>query len=284
MVVIRCTLLSLLFSALAFALIPSVVKYDSQLSLGAPQKSHVTCPRQNPYVKDGTLIDQLWRNNCDVVDRFLHNAFCLGQATQNGTGLLESFQYYSVQDYYYLLNTVPFDTFLLTTDGPTSPEDTRSDISWVIGRMNKSLGYADEFYQDITSKLNISTSVIDNGIFEAAGLGYVNWLRGSVGLGWFAYEVSRIACIYGWAEIANNLNSSINLDTNSAFYKEWIEVNLGWDYGARHSEKLESELQFYNNSKTFETYNRLFREGMLFEIDFFNSAIGRKLEQAAKAV
>lgn len=45
-----------------------------------------------------TLIDQLWRRNCDVIEHFLNNGFSVSQAAgnENETQLLESFQYYQV--------------------------------------------------------------------------------------------------------------------------------------------------------------------------------------------
>lgn len=38
---------------------------------------------------------------------------------------------------------------------------------------------------------------------------------------------------------------------------------------------LQTSANLYNNSVTFETYNALFRQGMAFEIAFFESAIGK---------
>ncbi|CVK91482.1 uncharacterized protein FMAN_09574 [Fusarium mangiferae] len=54
------------------------------------------CPRHNPQVQDGTLVDQLWTQNCDLVTKFLNNAFTTAQAAQTSQGTLESLQYYFV--------------------------------------------------------------------------------------------------------------------------------------------------------------------------------------------
>ncbi|KAI1370065.1 hypothetical protein F4677DRAFT_451765 [Hypoxylon crocopeplum] len=163
-----------------------------------------------------------------------------------------------------------------------SETDLISNITTVINSMNHSLEYANTFYRSLTnqSRLNVSAETIHDGAFEAAGLGYVKWLQDNVNLGWFVYQVSRIPCVYGWAELANNLSETPNVDTASMFYSEWIQANLDWSYGADHSEMLENEVQYHNNSETFMVYNKLFREGMLFEIAFFESAIGRELPVA----
>jgi len=43
------------------------------------------------------------------------------------------------------------------------------------------------------------------------------------------------------------------------------------------AEELQKAVDSYNNTENFEVYNRLFREGMAFEIAFFTSAVGKTL-------
>ena len=58
------------------------------------------------------------------------------------------------------------------------------------------ISYAMAFRQNLTNVLRIDDRYITNGSFHAAGLGYVSWLETNTNLGWFAYQVSRIACLY----------------------------------------------------------------------------------------
>ncbi|GAP91543.1 putative TENA THI-4 family protein [Rosellinia necatrix] len=246
----------------------------------APDDAVADCPRRNPDVKDGTLIDQLWKRNCDLVWKFLNNKFSTFQAEADSPAAFQSFQYYSVQDYYYLLETAQHKAFLMATWPPSDPVSTATQINNTVQSMSDDLKYARGFRADLT-RLQVPDDIIDSGTLQAAGLGYVKSLQESTHLGWFEFQVSRIACIYGWAELASQLNMSSSTNKSTVFYKEWIEPNLGWSYGADMSEELEKELPFSNNSRTFPIYNQLFRQGLRFEIAFFESAIGKTLNDTA---
>ncbi|KAI1387740.1 uncharacterized protein F4822DRAFT_291359 [Hypoxylon trugodes] len=260
MVLIPWVNLSLLSSAWVYAyILPNDGPVQKAIvSITHESSAEPSCLRLNPEVENGTLIDQLWRNNCDLVEQFLGNAFSVAQAEQTSTGTFTSFHYYSVQDYYYLLETVLHKPYLTETNPPMSEPSLRSSIPAVIDSTNKSFQDAENFRRSLINDLEISEDIIKNGTFHAAGLGYVKWLQENINLGWFAYQVSRIPCIYGWAELAKSLNNRQDVDHSSIFYQEWIVNNLDWNYGASHSQKLQKAVDRYNNSETFEVYNRLF--------------------------
>ncbi|KAI5917727.1 hypothetical protein F4810DRAFT_716194 [Camillea tinctor] len=233
------------------------------------------CPRRNEKVENGTLIDQLWKANCDLVNKFLNNCFSVLQATKGDDEALDSFKYYSVQDYYYLVQTAQHKANLLPTF-PTPDAELAKEISATVQSMNKSLDDAREFREILTKNLTIPDSAIDNGALEAAGLGYVKWLQENTNLGWFAFEVSRIPCVYGWAELASNIESLPGVNNSTTFYQLWVKPNLDWGYGVKMSKKFEEHPEF-NNSETFPVYNDLFRQALRFETAFFESAINKSL-------
>ncbi|KAI1172043.1 hypothetical protein F4777DRAFT_582327 [Nemania sp. FL0916] len=267
-----CLLFSLLVSSLT---IPhdelrhqTALSLNDQSFLGTPPevKAYADCPRKNPYVADGTLIDQLWKQNCDLVARFLNNNFTTWQAiTNNPAATLPSFQYYSAQDYYYLLETVQHKAYLMPSWLPQGYK-LNASINATVDDMKGDLAYAQDFFDDITKNLNISKTVIDQGGLQAAGLGYVKWLQASTSLGRDK----------GWGEIANQLNSSGTTQKNTIFYEKWISPNLDWSYGQKMSNEFQANLVF-NNSLTFPAYNILFREGLRNEIAFFEGALGKTL-------
>ncbi|KAI1119481.1 hypothetical protein F5Y14DRAFT_395473 [Nemania sp. NC0429] len=274
----------LMFGLLASALVISpgqqqenaLVRKGQSFPENVPEVKASACPRNNPYVANGTLIDQLWRQNCDVVARFLNNKFTTWQATTNNkTATLPSFQYYSAQDYYYLVETVQHKAFLMSSWLPQGYQ-LPSSINDTVEEMEGDLEYAQSFLQDIESKLSIPDSVINQGGLQADGLGYVKWLSESTELGRYAWQVARIACIYGWGELANQLNASPTTKKGTIFDTEWIQLNLDWSYGDEMSKEFQANIA-YNNSLTFAAYNILFREGLRFEIAFFESAIGKTL-------
>ena len=62
--------------------------------------------------------------------------------------------------------------------------------------MLEDVSYAGTFRKDLIDKIGIPDNIISDGHFHAAGVGYVKWLQSNTNLGWFAFQVSRIACIY----------------------------------------------------------------------------------------
>ncbi|RKL04823.1 hypothetical protein BFJ71_g3603 [Fusarium oxysporum] len=241
----------------------------------------VECPHHNPEVQDGTLVAQLWRQNCDLVTKFLNNAFTAAQAAQTSKGTLESLQYYFIQDYYYLTLTVPHKAYLLKSlDPDESAADQTSAINETVLDMTSDLEYASHFRQDLTSPdhLNVSSTVVKNAKLEPVLRQYVDWLGENTKLGWYLFSVSRVPCIYGWAEIAYQLNQSSSTVRGTKFFDEWISPNLDWSYGAKLSVELQEVLSANNNTETFAVANGLFRQALEFETAFFESAVGKVLE------
>ncbi|KAK8115352.1 hypothetical protein PG999_007421 [Apiospora kogelbergensis] len=241
------------------------------------------CLRQNPDVMNGSLIDRLWRDNCDLVSKFLRNEFCTSQAQQHNDELFESSQYYSVQDYYYLLEYAQNEAFIWKSDLPQSELQLSTQMNRAIRSLQDGLEYSMEFRHNLTSPdhLNVSEKVVEAGHLQAAPLGYVKWLRESTELGWFGFQVAKIACSYGWGELAHQLLVSDNTNKRTKFFQEWIEPNADWSYGSRLSEHLEKVKAQYVTDETFEAYSLLFRQGISFEIGFFQSAIGKTLHDTA---
>ncbi|KAL5621019.1 hypothetical protein FOBRF1_004265 [Fusarium oxysporum] len=239
------------------------------------------CPHHNPEVQDGTLVAQLWTQNCDLVTKFLNNAFTAAQAAQTSKGTLESLQYYFIQDYYYLTLTVPHKAYLLKSlDPEESAADQTSAINETVLDMTSDLEYASHFRQDLTSPdhLNVSSTVVKNAKLEPVLRQYVDWLGENTKLGWYLFSVSRVPCIYGWAEIAYRLNQSSSTVRGTKFFDEWISPNLDWSYGAKLSVELQEVLSANNNTETFAVANGLFRQALEFETAFFESAVGKVLE------
>ncbi|ENH62278.1 hypothetical protein FOC1_g10015246 [Fusarium oxysporum f. sp. cubense race 1] len=220
----------------------------------------VECPRHSPEVQDGTLVAQLWRQNCDLVTKFLNNAFTAAQAAQTSKGTLESLQYYFIQDYYYLTLTVPHKAYLLKSLDPgESAADQTSAINETVLDMTSDLEYASHFRQDLTSPdhLNVSSTVVKNAKLEPVLRQYVDWLGENTKLGWYLFSVSRVPCIYG----QNSSTSGFLRTLTGAMELSCPEV-----------------LSANNNTETFAVANGLFRQALEFETAFFESAVGKVLE------
>ncbi|KAF5652425.1 TENA THI-4 family [Fusarium sp. NRRL 25303] len=247
-----------------------------------PIATPVECPRHNLQVQEGTLVDQLWTQNCDLVTKFLNNAFTAAQAAQTSQGTLESLQYYFVQDYYYLTLTVPHKAYLLKSlDQEESAADQTSAINETVLDMTGDLEYASSFREDLASSnhLNVSSSVVKNTKLEPVLREYVDWLGDNTNLGWYLWSISRLPCIYGWAEIAYQLDQSSTTVRDTKFFDEWISPNLEWRYGAKLSVELQEVLIANNNTETFAVANGLFRKALEYETAFFESALGKVLKE-----
>ena len=100
------------------------------------------------------------------------------------------------QDYYYLVQTILQRASVLGTSLP-GPEDIfLTNINNTVNSMSGDVEFATLFKKNLTDELGIDERVIDSGNFHAAGLGYAKWLQTTTELGWFAFQVSRIACVY----------------------------------------------------------------------------------------
>lgn len=69
-------------------------------------------------------------------------------------------------------------------------------IKKVVDSMHGSIQYADTFRKTLKNDLDIRDSIIENRSFKGAGAAYVDWLQRNVNDDKYAFQVSRIACIY----------------------------------------------------------------------------------------
>ncbi|KAK5989816.1 hypothetical protein PT974_08077 [Cladobotryum mycophilum] len=235
------------------------------------------CRRRNPEVRNGTLVDQLWTRNCDMVEKFLNTTFIMTQA-QGREGSLESFKYFSVQDYYYLVETIRHEAFLMAAVTHPSQKDVVSSLNDSIISINTQIAFTAEYRHNLTTELGIQPSILEEKSPNRAIQVYMAWLQSNIHFGWFAYQVSRIPCLYGWGEIANKVNEEMSdAARDSMFYKQWVEPNKNWVYGADLSAHLQDKVELHNNTETFEIYNRIFREAMALEMAFLESANNMRL-------
>lgn len=86
--------------------------------------------------------------------------------------------------------------YVLESDLPNSVKANATSINDTVTCMQGDIKYASEFRQNLTHDLGIQATIIDKGMFNAAGVGYVRWLQANTNLGFYAFQVSRIACIY----------------------------------------------------------------------------------------
>ncbi|KAL7621809.1 hypothetical protein AAE478_007309 [Parahypoxylon ruwenzoriense] len=229
------------------------------------------------------VAEVLWndKGNADLVKMFMNNTFGWQLATKNDSETVETFKYYSVQDYYYLLEYVNQKaTAMIAYPEDSIPEFVQYQNS-TAHSMVKDAAFAASFRDSLMNErtFNIPSTTIDNGHLHPAALGYAKWLQQTTKLGWYASQVARLPCIYGWPKLAASLqvvaDSSGNTDT--LFYREWIEQNNYNSSAVKLSNLLDTYYADYSGPRDDDIYKMVFRQAMSFEIAFFESAVGRKL-------
>ncbi|KAF9630189.1 hypothetical protein BFW01_g370 [Lasiodiplodia theobromae] len=237
---------------------------------------------------NSTLIDTLWRDNQDLVDQFLNNDFLKLQAEGTTENTISSYQYYTVQDYYYLVDYVQYKALRMTTFSESFPTELLSVLAEETASMQGDVDYAWSFRNDtLATTLSVPLDVVDAGRRGVAQLAYSDWLQKNLDLGWFTLHVMAIPCIYGWAKLAEHLDSSNTTRKDTVFYKTWIEPNLDPSYGNalmgadKAGDFLEANRDVYYSADANQTWTSVFRQALQFEISLFNSAIGTSLEDLA---
>ncbi|EMR63736.1 putative heme oxygenase-like protein [Eutypa lata UCREL1] len=213
-----------------------------------------------------TLIGKLWDENDDLVQKFLDVKFLNFQAEHPENETLPSYQYYSVQDYYYLVDYVQYKALRLST----YPEFNATALLAVMTTEAESIkGSTDDawgFRNDtLIGDLKIPAELVDDGLRVGAEIAYSDWLQKNTDLGWFA--------LHGWGQIVDKLYKS----NNTTFYNTWIVPNNDPSYGEELSEFLEEYKAEYYSFDAERTWTAIFRQALQFEIDLFNSALGKGL-------
>ncbi|KAL0260204.1 hypothetical protein SLS55_003888 [Diplodia seriata] len=146
---------------------------------------------------ESTLIDTLWDENQDLVDQFLNNDFLKSQADGAPEDTVPSYQYYAIQDYYYLVDYVQYKALRMTTFSETYPTKLLSVLAEEAVAIQGDIDYAWSTRNDtLGTSLSVPLDVIDAGKRGVAQLAYSDWLQKNLDLGWFTLHVMSIPCIY----------------------------------------------------------------------------------------
>ncbi|KAI0012091.1 hypothetical protein F4779DRAFT_614801 [Xylariaceae sp. FL0662B] len=225
-----------------------------------------------------TLIAKLWRENEDLVGQFLNVEFLRFQADNPQNETLPSYQYYSVQDYYYLVDYVQFKALRMTTTAEFSATQLLATLDAETASVQGSVDDAWGFRNGTLARdLAVPLDAVDGGRRAGPELAYADWLQKNLDLGWFALHVMTIPCIYGWGRLAAKLESSNTTRRDTVFYRTWVQANNDPSYGQNLSDFLESYRADYESADAKRTWTAVFRQALQFEIDLFDSALGKNL-------
>ncbi|KAK6084510.1 hypothetical protein SCUP234_03299 [Seiridium cupressi] len=246
-----------------------------------------------------TLVETLWQENQGLVEKFLNNEFIKLQAQGEQDVTLPAYQYYSTQDYYYLVNYVQYKALRMTTYSEVYPTQLLSIMTEETEALSGDIDYAWSYRNTtLAGDLAVPLDAIDSGTLDVAQIAYSDWLQKNLDLGWFTMHVQSIPCIYGWVKLAEywaeknttrkgeiaaghdhsllrrfELTQVSRVDT--LFYNTWIEPNNDLSYADDLISFLEANKDAYYSANANQTWTAVFREALQFEIDFFDSALGK---------
>ncbi|KAI1083156.1 hypothetical protein F5B20DRAFT_528780 [Whalleya microplaca] len=241
-----------------------------------PRQANGNAPRD--VTDSETLIAKLWRENEDLVNQFLDVEFLRFQAENPEKETLPSYQYYSIQDYFYLVDFVQFKALRMTTYSEFNATQLLSVMNTEAPSVEHSVRDAWAFRNEtLAGDLSIPLEDIDNRQRAGAELAYADWLQKNLDLGWFTLHVMTIPCVYGWGVVADKLERSNTTLKDTIFYKTWIQANNDPSYGQKLSDFLEAYKADYDSADANKSWTAVFRQALQFEIDLFNSALGKSL-------
>ncbi|KAK9418573.1 putative Thiaminase-2/PQQC domain-containing protein [Seiridium unicorne] len=193
-----------------------------------------------------TLVETLWQENQELVEKFLNNEFIKLQAEGEQDVTLPSYQYYSTQDYYYLVNYVQYKALRMTTYSEVYPTQLLSVMTEETAAISGDIDYAWSYRNTTLAEvLAVPLDAIDSGALD------------------------------GWVKLAEYWAGKNTTRKDTLFYNTWVEPNNDPSYADDLISFLEANKDAYYSANANQTWTAVFREALQFEIDFFDSALGK---------
>ncbi|KAH8646725.1 hypothetical protein BX600DRAFT_518759 [Xylariales sp. PMI_506] len=180
------------------------------------------------------------------------------------------------QDYYYLVNYVQYKALRMTTYSEVRPTELLSVMMEETASISGDIDYAWSYRNEtLAGDLSIPLEDIDNGALDVAQVAYAEWLQKNLDLGWFTMHVQSIPCIYGRVKLAEYWATKNTTKKDTLFYTTWIEPNNDPSYANDLVAFLEANKDAYYSTNANQTWTDIFREALQFEINLFDSALGK---------
>ena len=186
----------------------------------------------------------------------------------DGSLSLDKFQYYLKQDYIFL-----FDYCKVLAIAASKSDSERMMSKWVT-LLDETLNSEMNLHRSFCKDFDISEEELDDTEAVSSTSDYTNFLlKNAENNSIEAIAISLLPCQWGYGEIGKELSQNSSLNPDSFHYK-WIE-----SYNSQEYQEVTDWLRLFVDSigknidkDNIEIFSELFKRGIEFEIDFWESA------------
>ncbi|KAF8241365.1 hypothetical protein K440DRAFT_665347, partial [Wilcoxina mikolae CBS 423.85] len=233
-----------------------------------------TPPPSEP--SEPTVIERLIAANSDVWEKLMNNQFCKLGYTSSATKFDNIYRAFAKQDYLYLLEYARLFTFRALRDPATH---TLAGLrKMVVEDLPRKVNDAEEFLEACVGSMGISEEEMVRESMGPQIAGYTSWLQlHAMTDDVFAGYVRMVPCLYGWNAIAHRLSLSYTATENTLFHTHWFRDSILDRSANKLSDYLEANRVDYECPANWKKWNESFRQACLFEIAFFEAAMGGRM-------
>ncbi|KAF8587384.1 heme oxygenase-like protein [Ramaria rubella] len=203
-------------------------------------------------------------------NKMINNEFVqkLAKAKKDDQAVLEGFNWYMTQDYFYLLELARYDA-VRASEAPI--KDVPTQLNKAIKRLGDAEKYLDE---TLVGALGLDKAKVKDAPHETATKDYTEWEKETAeDLDWNTSKAIMIPCILGYYEIATKLKATPGIPTDTAWYKNWIEPNLDESYVEEYRQFFIKLGRDWKKESDYANFCRIFRERCQCETDLWNVAL-----------
>lgn len=216
--------------------------------------------------KTGSLFDRLKESCRSEWDAYCNHAF----VNQIGDGSLdlESFQYYLMQDYQFLIH------FSRAWALAVYKADQLSEMLWASEILHSTLKTEMSLHVDFSARYGVDQAALESVSEAVSNLAYTRYvLDKGMSSDLLELQVALSPCVVGYAEIGARLASTYQSCLADNRYREWIEMYASDEYQELASQsilQLDDLFRKRGNEKRFTSLSETFRQSTLLETDFWS--------------
>ena len=216
--------------------------------------------------KPGNLFERLKGSCRSEWDAYCNHVFV--NQIGDGTLDLESFQYYLMQDYQFLIH------FSRAWALAVYKSDQLSEMLWASEILHSTLKTEMSLHVEFSARYGVDQAALESTTEAISNLAYTRYVidKGMSG-DLLELQVALSPCVVGYAEIGARLAGSYQSNLAENRYREWIEMYASDEYQELASQsilQLDDLFRKRGNEERFKSLSETFRQSTLLETDFWS--------------
>ncbi len=218
-----------------------------------------------PNWYSASLFDRLKNHSSDQWSAYCNHEFV--NRVGDGSLPIESFRYYLVQDYLFLIHFSRAWALL------AYKSDSVADMQWASQILHATLNTEMSLHVEFSARYGVTQDQMEAAEEAQPNLSYTRFVldRGSAGDILDLY-VALLPCTVGYAEIGNRLNRDCQQFVEGNPYREWIEMYSSEDYqqlALKSISVLERLSRERGGMARFDSLAETFRKATVLETGFW---------------